>query len=97
MVAIKTFFRKGTAKSVKANGLTMVQKQRLARAVTDLQNKSLSTLSRMGKVRKINVQGNDNVYVYRMGVNERVIFSPVEGKNIIHDVINVKTYDSLIK
>ena len=96
-MAIKTLFAKGTARNVKQNGMTVLQKQRLSRAVTDLQNKSISVLSRMGKVRKLKVQGHDNVYVYRMGLYERVIFSPVDGKNIIHDVINVKTNDSLIK
>ena len=96
-MATKTLFERGTAKRVKANGLTLSQQQRLARAVTDLQTKSLSALSRVGKVRKLKVQNHDNVYVYRMGMYERVIFSPVEGKNFIHDVIDVRTNNSLIK
>ena len=36
------------------------------------------------------------MYIYRMGLNERVIFSPTSGKNVIHDIVDVRSKQSLI-
>ena len=95
-MANKTYIRKGTAKGIMTSKLSYTQKHRLARAVSDLQTKDLATLIRSGKVRKLNSHMDPNVYIYRMGLNERVIFSPTSGKNVIHDIVDVRSKQSLI-
>lgn len=95
-MANKTYVRKGTAKKIMISKLSYTQKHRLARAVSDLQTRDLATLIRSGKVKKVNNREDPNVYVYRMGLNERVVFSPTSGKNVIHDIVDVRSKQSLI-
>ena len=95
-MANKTYVRKGTAKKIMTSKLSYTQKHRLARAVSDLQTRDLATLIRSGKVKKVNNREDPNVYVYRMGLNERVVFSPTSGKNVIHDIVDVRSKQSLI-
>ena len=93
----KIIFGKGAAKTVKSTVSSSLQARRLARALVDLQSNSLEDLQRAGKVKKLRVVGNNNVYVFRIGPSERIIFSPIHGENIIHDVIDMRKNRSIVK
>ena len=95
-MATKIYVRKGTANTIMNSKLYYLQRHRLARAVLNLQTKDLATLIRAGKVKKVTNHVDPNVYVYRMGLNERVIFSHTRGNNVIHDIIDAKSKQSLI-
>lgn len=94
---IKTLFRKGTSKKIGSSKMSASQRRHLAKAVVVLQSNSIKDLIEQGQVKKLRVNGRDDVYSYRMGMNERVVFSPVDGKNIIHDVVDLRTKGSLIE
>lgn len=66
----------------------------LLQYIEDINTTPIDTLCKSGKVRKLNLQSEDNVYIYRSGVRERVIFSIKDKAKIVRDVI---TADELIK
>lgn len=79
--------KKGSTKRMRAWVTSPWQAGRLSRAIKSLQNFSIEELTHRGVVRKLNVSGRDDVYIYRVGRRERIIFSPVSGKNLIHDIV----------
>ena len=93
-MASKTLLKKGSAKGIRSSITSSAQAKRLARAILELQNYSITELQKRGKVRKLNVAGG-NVYTYRVGVSERIIFSPMEGKNIVHDIVDIRNDKSM--
>ena len=93
-MAGQTLFRKGAAKCMKSSITSPKQAKRLAKAILELQNCSLNELQRKGKVRKLNV-ANSDIYVFRVGLSERIVFSQLEDKNIVHDIVDVKKGHSI--
>lgn len=90
-MARKTVFQKGSAGRIKRSGLSAAQAARLSKAIVQLEECDLKTLQAGGKVHKLNVPNRDDVYVFRAGMNERILFSPVDGQNVIHDIVDVRS------
>lgn len=89
MMAIRTYFKKGTAQQAKKSITSPRLANRLSKAIEQLENDDLDRLERMGKVRKIRTVGDYDIYMYRVTPSKRIVFSPVAGKNYIHDVISL--------
>ena len=95
MMTIKAIIKKGASKGLKSSNISSRQAQKLSKAILELQSTELQQLQKMGKVRKINVPNAENVYAFRAGLSERILFSSVDGKVMIHDIVDVKNDNSV--
>lgn len=94
-MAIRILLRKGSSRKLKSTVQSPKQAQRISKAIKQLGSYDLEALQRAGKVKKLKLSNHDNVYVFRVGLNERIIFSPVNGQNVIHDIVDVKSGHSV--
>lgn len=84
----KTVLRKGAARSMQSTVTSASQAKRLSKAIKALQETPLNDLKRRGLVKKVHVTGRDDIYAYRVGLKERIVFSQVGGRNVIHDIVD---------
>ena len=50
----------------------------------------------MGKVRKLRIQDISNIYAFRVGMSERILFTPIDDKIMIHDIVDVRNNKSMV-
>lgn len=93
-MAEKTMVPKTLVKEIKKTKISPLTTRRIRLAIEDINTTPIDALCKSGKVRKLNLQSEDNVYIYRAGVRERVVFSIKDKAKIVRDVI---TADELIK
>ncbi len=92
----KVKIKKGASRLIKSSTISSRQAQKISKAIIELQNTDLHVLQKMGKVRKLRVQDPSNIYAFRAGMSERIIFTPVENKIMIHDIVDVRDKKSMI-
>ena len=92
---IKAVIKKGASRGLKSSNISPRKAQKLSNAIVELQSTELQQLQKMGKVRKINAPNAENVYAFRAGLSERILFSSVDGKVMIHDIVDVKNNKSV--
>lgn len=85
----KTFLSKNAAKKMTTAHTTSMQAKKLEKALKDIQNTPITVLCQKGRAKKIRVSGRNDIYAYRVGISERVIFSSNGNSNLIHDVVHV--------
>ncbi|QTE74049.1 hypothetical protein JS518_14325 [Clostridiales bacterium FE2010] len=95
-MAVKTKIKKSAVRTVEKGGLSVEKVKRLSRAAAKIDKRNIKALILTGKVRKLNVQNGTNpVYMYRMSPRERILFSVDKGQNLIHDVVDIETNQSI--
>lgn len=94
-MSTKTIIKKGASKQIKSANISPRQAQKISKALRELQSIELPKLTKMGKVKKMNVPYSENLYMYRAGMNERVLFTTAPGTVIIHDIVDVKNEKSI--
>lgn len=91
-----TFIVKGTAENIENGIISHAKATALTRAIIDLNTTKLESLLKTGKVHKFPSIITKKTYVYKMSPDDRIIFSVESGKNIIRDVIDMKTEKSIL-
>lgn len=86
----RVLLKKGVWKIIKSSKMTSRQAQKISDALIALESKPLSQLIESGKVKKLKIPNYDNIYAFRIGISERIIFSPSNGENIVHDIVDIK-------
>lgn len=93
-MAEKTMIPKALVKELKKTKHSPFTTRRIRLAIEDIHGTSIDVLKRSSKVSKMKIPSEDDVYIYRAGVRERIIFSINGNDKIIRDVI---TADELFK
>ena len=88
-MGIQAVFKKGSAHRIRVAVTSPAQARRLSRAIRYLQRYPLSVLIKNGMVKKLKAAGKDNVYAFSAGAKERIVFSPVNNKIVIHDIVDL--------
>lgn len=83
----KTMIPKALVKEINRAQTPPRTTRRIRLAIDDINTSAIDSLCKSGKVRKINVPTKENVYIYRAGVCDRVVFSVKDKMKIIQDVI----------
>ena len=95
-MANRVLLKKGSANLLKKRITSPRQAHRISRAISNIDTVPISELMKQGKVKRIDVSNNSHVYMYRSGLKERIIFTPVEGgKIVIHDIVNLSDTKSI--
>lgn len=85
----KVLMKRGSSKNARSRVSSKAQALRLKKALEDLENYSIDELIRARKVYKIqtHTERKESIYAYRLGLNERIIFTSRGNENIIHDIV----------
>lgn len=94
-MATKTFVQKSLLSDVKKTHTSRQKANRISRAIVMIDTVPVETLCRTGKAKKVLLQGKDNLYMYRAGNRERILFSIEGSRNVIHDVIDATEIQAL--
>lgn len=86
-MAEKTMIPKSLVKEMKKTKNSPLTTRRIRLAIEDINTSTIDALCKSGRVRKIHVPTEDNVYIYRAGVRERIVFSVKDEVKIVQDVI----------
>lgn len=92
----KVKIKKGASHLIKSSTISSKQAEKIFKAIVELQNTDLSVLQKTGKVRKLKIQDLSNIYTFRAGISERILFTPIDNKIMIHDIIDVRRNKSMI-
>lgn len=92
----KMRIKKGSSRLIKSSNISSKQAQKISKAIMELQNTQLQLLQKTGKIKKLKLPNLSNVYSFRAGMSERIIFSQVDDKLVIHDIVDVRNNKSII-
>lgn len=96
MMSDCTVLEKGSSRRMKITVKSPAQARRLSIALQSLQHTPLEELKQRKMIRKLRVEGRDDVYTLRVGPKERIIFSPTDNKIFIHDIVFLNSQNSVI-
>lgn len=83
-----TWYRSGISKEAKASNISSFQAKRVRRALEIIQATPSRELVKMDNVRKIKVQGRDDMYLYRVDLRQRIVLSIENENKIIHSIVD---------
>ena len=83
-----TWYRSGISKEVKSSNISSFQAKRVRRALEIIQATPSKELVRMDNVKKIKVQGREDMYLYRVDLRQRIILSIDNEHKIIHSIVD---------
>jgi len=83
-----TWYRSGISKEVKSSNISSFQAKRVRRALEIIQATPPKELIRMDNVKKIKVQGREDMYLYRVDLRQRIILSIDNEHKIIHSIVD---------
>lgn len=88
-MASHVWLKKGASRRMKKTVTSPQQARRLSTAIKAIQTTPVEKLEQYGVVKKLDVSGRDDVYVYHAGMKDRVVFSPFKGDYVVHDIVTI--------
>lgn len=83
-----TWFRSRISKEAKASNISSFQAKRVRKALEIIQATPSRELVKMDNVKKIKVEGSDNIYIYRVDLRQRIVLSVDNENKIIHSIVD---------
>ena len=83
-----TWYRSGISKEVKSSNISSFRAKRVRRALEIIQATPSKELIGMDNVKKIKVQGREDMYLYRVDLRQRIILSIDNEHKIIHSIVD---------
>lgn len=87
----KTLFNKNVAQKIKKTKVSRYKARKLQQAIIQLDQTPVDVLCKTGRAFKINTGSQTDLYAYRVGVADRIIFTASDGQKIVHDIIDTDT------
>ena len=89
-----TFFNKSLTKKIKQSKVSPYKARHLKRAIVEIDTIPVDDLCKTGRAKKLKVAGQDNLYAYRLSSSDRILFSLIDGKKIVHDIVDTDSMKS---
>ena len=86
-----TLLNKNVTKKIKQSTVSPHQARTLKRAIIEIDTTPVEELCKTGRAAKLRVAGHNNLYAYRLSSSNRILFSQMGGKKIIHDIVNTNS------
>lgn len=83
-----TLFKKSLTKKIKKSKVSPYKARRLKRAIIEIDTIPVDDLCKTGRATKLKVAGQDNLYAYRLSSSGRILFSLIDGKKIVYDIVD---------
>ena len=93
-----TVFNKAVIPKIKSSKMSPIKARKFSRAIATIEATPVEIMCKTGKAKKIDVAGQSgNIYIYRAGNRERVIFSVENEKKIVQDLVDVDNLHSTVR
>ena len=93
-----TVFNKAVIPKIKSSKMSPVKARKFSRAIATIDATPIEVMCKTGKAKRIHVAGQSgNVYMYRAGNKERIIFSVENEKKIVQDFVDVDNLQNTVK
>lgn len=86
-----TLVKRGLSNEARLSGISPLQAKKVHKALDYIRSTSSEELLRSRNLRKIKVAGRDDVYVYRVDMNQRIVLSINEKEKIIQRILDTRT------
>ena len=87
---MSTLVKKGVSNEAKLSGVSPLQAKKVHKALDYIRSASPEELLKSKNLRKIKVAGRDDVYVYRVDMNQRIVLSISEKEKIIQRILDAR-------
>ena len=85
----KVMIEKSIVKQLKTSNISPVRAKQIIKALHTIDTSKISSMQVTGKVKKLSTDSHIPMYMYRVNLKDRIIFSEMDDKRIIHKIINV--------
>ena len=88
-MAKKAMIDKSVVKLLKTSDISPIRAKQIIKALHAIDTSSMNIMRVTGKVKKIAVNSHIPMYMYRVNLKDRIIFSETDDKRIIHKLIDL--------
>ena len=88
-MAKKAMIDKSIVKLLKTSDISPDRAKQIIKALHTLNTSSVNIMRVTGKVKKISVDSPVPMYMYRVNLKDRIIFSDTDDRRIIHKLIDL--------
>lgn len=93
-----TVFNKAVIPKIKSSKMSPIKARKFSRAIANIDATPIEIMCKTGKAKKIDVAGQSgNIYMYRVGNRERIIFSVENEKKIVQDLVDVDNLHGTVR
>ena len=85
----KAMIDKSIVKLIKTSDISPVRAKQIIKALHTIETSSMNIMRVTGKVKKVSVDSHIPMYMYRVNLKDRIIFSETDDKRIIHKLIDL--------
>ena len=83
-----TLFRKGISREARKSGISPLQAKKIQKALRFIRSTPTQELLKSSNIRKIDVSGRDDVYLYRVDMQQRIVLSINNEEKIVHSIVD---------
>ena len=87
-MAKKAIIDKAIVRELKTSDISSIRAKQIIKALHAINTSSMNIMRATGKVKKISVDSHSPMYMYRVNLKDRIIFSETDDKRIIHKLID---------
>lgn len=85
---MSTLFSKRLLKEAKTSGISPLQARKVQRALNIIRSTPVQELLKSSNLKKIQVPDRDDIYLYRVDMQQRIILSINKDEKIIHSIVD---------
>lgn len=85
----KALIDKSIVKQIKTSNISPIRARQISNALRTIDTSNIQTMTVTGKIKKLSVNSEFPVYMYRVNLKDRIIFSEIDNKRVIHKLINI--------
>ena len=83
-----TLFKKSVTTKLQRAKVSPHKARRMKLAIKEIESLPIDTLCKSGKVTRINIKGQNNLYAYRVNSSDRIVFSTDNDHRIVQDIVD---------
>lgn len=80
---------KSIIKQIKSAKLSQIKVKQIIEAVDTINTSGINSMIASGKIKKVSIDSHTPVYMYRVNLKDRIIFSEIDDKRIIQKFISI--------
>ena len=86
---MSTLYRRELSREIKNSKVSPMQARRFQKAINYIRKAPASVLLKSTNLRKIQVSGRDDIYLYRVDLQHRIVLSINGEEKIIYNIVDV--------
>ena len=88
-MARKTMIDKSIVKLLKTSDISPARAKQIIKALNTIETSRMNIMRVTGKAKKMSIDSKIPLYMYRVNLKDRIIFSETDDKRIIHKLIDL--------